>query len=49
MWSESIILLVIRTTTYFRLAGVKISTQTIRQDTWAASPDQYPLARAVKF
>jgi len=49
MWSESITVSVIRTTTYFRLVGVEISTQTVRQDTWAASPDQYPLARAVKF
>ena len=49
MWSESIPIAVLHTTTYFGLVGVEISTQTIQQDTWAASPDQNPLAQAMKF
>ena len=49
MWSESIAIAVLHTTTYFRRVRVEISTQTVRQDTWAASLDQNPLAQAMKF
>jgi len=49
MWSEDMINSVIRTTIYFMIVGVEISTQTVWRNTWAASPDQNPTIWAMKL